>query len=176
MTPHTIQVVGHNLQTELERLAYSAYLLTLDPGVALSVVMTAVDESLEESSHDLNLLERTVELSLQQLRRDSTIGWDGESSVFDVALYGHSTAMNSQTLQLLKDLSSSPIVMLDSNSRITFVLHHVLGYKIREAAAKRQVSETEYGAQLNNAYLQLASFQLGNKSSLMRDVGDSAQA
>jgi hypothetical protein len=176
MTPHTSQTADHDLQAELERLAYSAYLLTLDPGVALSVVMTAVDGSIEEGTDNPNLLERTVELSLQQLRCESGIGWDGESSVIEAVLYGHSTAVDSQILQFLKDVSNSPILMLDSNSRIAFVLHHVLGYRISEAAAKSQVSETECRAQLNNAYVQLASFQLGNKSSLMRAVGDPARA
>lgn len=163
MTPHYSRTADHNVQAELERLAYSAYLLTLDPGVALSVVMAALDGSLEESTHDPDLLERTVDLALQQLRRDSTIGWDGESSVFDVALYGHSTAINSQTLQFLKDLNNNPILMLDSNSRIAFVLHHVLGYKVREAAAMAQMEEIEYRAQLRRAYARLVSFQTGDR-------------
>jgi hypothetical protein len=37
-------------------------------------------------------------------------------------------------------------------------LHHVLGYKFGEAAAKAQMDETEYRAQLRKAYLRLASF------------------
>src|SRR5882724_5019436 len=109
MTPDTSQTADRDLQAELERLAYSAYLLTLDPGVALSVVMTAIDGSLVESTSDPNLLERTVELSLEQLRCESAIGWDGESSVFDAVLYGHSAAISSPALQSLKDLSNSPI-------------------------------------------------------------------
>lgn len=176
MTPHRSQTVDHSLQAELERLAYSAYLLTLDTSVALSVVMTALDGSLEESPDDPSLLERTVDLSLQQLRRESTIRWDGESSVFDAALYGNCVGMNSQALRPLKDLSDNPILLLDSNSRIAFVLHHVLGYKIGEAAAKTQVSETEYRSQLNDAYVQLASVQFGNKNSLLRAVGGPALA
>lgn len=176
MTPHMSQTADHGLQAELERLAYSAYLLTLDPAVALSVVMTVLDGSVEESTDDLSLLERTVDLSLQQLHRESTIGWDGESSVFDAALYGNSVRVNSQALRSLKDLSDNPILLLDSDSRIAFVLHHVLGYKIREAAAKTQISETEYRAQLNDAYLQLASIQLGHRSSLLRAVVDPALA
>lgn len=176
MTPHMSQTRDHDLQAELERLAYSAYLLTLDPSVALSVVVTALDGSLEESPDDPSLLERTVDLSLQQLRRESTIRWDGESSVFDEALYGNSVGMNSQVLRPLKDLSDNAILLLDSNSRIAFVLHHVLGYKIGEAAAKARVSETEYRAQLNDAYVQPASVQFRNGNSLLRAVGDPALA
>lgn len=92
MVPQTSQTADKNFQAELERLAYSAYLLTLDPDVALSVLMTALDGSIEEGIRDPNLLERTVELSLQQLRRESGIGWDGESSIFDAAVYCHSAA------------------------------------------------------------------------------------
>jgi hypothetical protein len=158
MTPHTSQTADHNLQAELERLAYSAYLLTLDPGVALSVVMTALDGSLEEITSGPDLLERTVELALEQLRRESRTEGDGESSAFDAVLYGYSAAINSPTFQSLKDLSGNPILLLDSTSRIAFVLHHVLGYKLGEAAAKAQMDETEYRAQLRKAYLQLASF------------------
>lgn len=158
MTPHTSQTADRNLQSELERLAYSAYLLTLDPGVALSVVMTALDGSLEEISGGPDLLERTVELALEQLRRESRTEGDGESSAFDAVLYGHSPLINSPTFQSLKDLSSNPILLLDSTSRIAFVLHHVLGYKLGEAAAKAQMDETEYRAQLRRAYLRLASF------------------
>ena len=54
-----------NLETELEQLTYSAHLLTLDPAVAHSVVITAIDGSLDEITAEPNLLERTVELSLQ---------------------------------------------------------------------------------------------------------------
>jgi hypothetical protein len=158
MTPHTSQTADRNLQAELERLAYSAYLLTLDPGVALSVVMTALDGSLEEISGGPDLLERTVELALEQLRRESRTEGDGESSAFDAVLYGHSAAINSPTFQSLKDLSGNPILLLDSTSRIAFVLHHVLGYKLGEAAAKAQMDDTEYRAQLRKAYLRLASF------------------
>jgi len=158
MSPHTSQTADRNLQAELERLAYSAYLLTLDPGVALSVVMTALDGSLEEISGGPDLLERTVELALEQLRRESRTEGDGESSAFDAVLYGHSPVINSPTFQSLKDLSSNPILMLDSTSRIAFVLHHVLGYKLGEAAAKAQMDDTEYRAQLRKAYLRLASF------------------
>jgi DNA-directed RNA polymerase specialized sigma24 family protein len=48
-------------------------------------------------------------------------------------------------------------LLLDSTSRIAFVLHHVLRYKLGEAAAKTQMDEAEYRAQLRKAYLRLAS-------------------
>ena len=66
MTPQLSQPADKNIDAELDRLTYSAYLLTLDPGLALSLVMAALDDSLGKP--DANLLGRTVELSLQQLR------------------------------------------------------------------------------------------------------------
>jgi DNA-directed RNA polymerase specialized sigma24 family protein len=175
MTPQTSQT-AENLQAKFERLAYSAYLLTLDLGVAFSVVMTAIDGWIEGDNFDPSLLERTVELSLQQLRRESGVGWDGQSAAFEAALYGHSAAVNEPVFQSLNDLSNSPILLLDSSSRIAFVLHHVLGYKIGEAAAKTQVSEKQYRAQLRQAYVQLASFRLGHEDTHIGDVGDPALA
>jgi hypothetical protein len=159
MTPQISQAAEKRIEPELDQLAYSAYLLTLDPGVAVSVVMTAIDGSLEEITFGPDLLERTVELALEQLRRESA-EWDGESSAFDVVFYGHSAAIDSPILQSLKDLSSNPILLLDSISRIAFVLHHVLGYKISDAAAKARLSEKQYRAELRRAYLQLASLGL----------------
>jgi hypothetical protein len=158
MTPQVSQSAHTPIQSELERLTYSAYLLTVDPGVAVSVVMTAIDGSLDDITTGPDLLERTVELALEQLRRKSRTEGDGESSAFDAVLYGHSAAVHSPTLQSLKDLSGNPILLLDSTSRIAFVLHHVLGYKLGEAAAKAQMDETEYRAELRKAYLRLASF------------------
>jgi hypothetical protein len=158
MTQQISQVADKHIESELDRLTYSAYLLTLDPGVAVSVVMTAIDGSLEEITSGPDLLERTVELALGQLQRESRTEGDGESSASDAVLYGHSAAINSPTFQSLKDLSDNPILLLDSTSRIAFVLHHVLGYQLGEAAAKAQMDETEYRAQLRKAYLHLASF------------------
>ena len=158
MTPQMRKTAEDNLQVDLDRLTYSAYLLTLDPGVALSVVMTAIDGLLEEIAHS-DLLERTVKLALQQLRHESNTGWFDESSAFDAVFDGHSAAVDSQAFQSLQNLSGNPILLLDSSSRIAFVLHHVLGYKIREAAAMAQVDEKKYRAQLRKAYLKLVSFR-----------------
>src|SRR5260370_7996891 len=79
MTLQISQPADKNLQAELDRLTYSAYLLTLDPGVAFSVVMRAIDGSIEHPTPDLDLFERTVHLSLQQLPCESITRWDGES-------------------------------------------------------------------------------------------------
>jgi hypothetical protein len=43
MTPQITQAADKHIQSELDRLTYSAYLLTLDPGMAVSVVMRAID-------------------------------------------------------------------------------------------------------------------------------------
>jgi hypothetical protein len=159
MTPQTSQT-DTNLQAELDRLTYSAYLLTLDPGKAFSAVARAIDGSLEETNPDCDLLERTVELALEEVLVESEARWDGESSAYDVVLYGRSAAINSKAFQSLQDLNGSPILLLDSTSRIAFVLHHLLGFKISDAAVKARLTEKQYRAQLRRAYLQLASFRL----------------
>jgi hypothetical protein len=159
MTPLTSQT-DTNLQTELDRLTYSAYLLTLDPGKAFSAVARAIDGSLEETSPNSDLLERTVELALEEVLFESEARCDGESSAYDVLLYGRYAAINSKAFQSLQDLNGSPILLLDSTSRIAFVLHHLLGFKISDAAAKVRLTEKQYRVQLRRAYVQLASFRL----------------
>jgi hypothetical protein len=160
MTPQMSQTTDDNLQPEIDRLTYSAYLLTLDPGKAFSAVVRAIDGSLEETSVNSDLLERTVALALEEVLCESGTSWDGESSVCDVVLYGRLAAINSKAFQSLQDLSGIPILLLDSTSRVAFVLHHVLGYKIGDAAAKARLTEKQYRAQLRRAYVQLASFRL----------------
>ena len=159
MTPQTCQT-DTNLQAELDRLTYSAYLLTLDPAKAFSAVERAIDGSMEETTVHSDLLERTVELVLGDVLCESGTSWDGKSSAYDVVLYGHSQAINSKAFQSLQDLNGSPILLLDATSRIAFVLHHLLGYKIGDAAAKARLSEKQYRAQLRRAYIQLASCRL----------------
>jgi len=161
MTPQTSQPET-NLQAELDQLTYSAYLLTLDPGKAFSAVARALEGSPEETTPNSALLERTVELALEEVLFESEARWDGESSAYDVLLYGRSAAINSKAFQSLQDLNGSPILLLDSTSRIAFVLHHLLGFKISDAAAKARLTEKQYRAQLRRAYLQLASFRLEN--------------
>jgi hypothetical protein len=159
MTPKTSQT-DTNLQTELDQLTYSAYLLTLDPGKAFSAVARALEGSPEETTPNSALLERTVELALEEVLFESEARWDGESSAYDVLLYGRSAAINSKAFQSLQDLNGSPILLLDSTSRIAFVLHHLLGFKISDAAVKAGLTEKQYRAQLRRAYVQLASFRL----------------
>ena len=173
MTPQISQAADKHIESELDRLTYSAYLLTLDPGVAVSVVVTAINGSLEDITTGPDLLERTVELALEQLRHESRAK-GGESSAFDAVLYGHSAAINSPTFQSLWELGSSPILVLDSTSRIAFVLHHVLEYKISDAAAKARLSEKQYRARLRRAYRQLASLRLQDGPKASRRVEQSA--
>ena len=160
MTPQMSQISENNLQAELDRLTYSAYLLTLDPGKAFSAVARAIDGSLEENTANSDLLERTVQLALEDVPSESGARSDGESSAYDALLYGRSAAINSKAFQLLEDLKDSPILLLDSTSRIAFVLHHLLGFKISDAAVKARLTEKQYRAELRRAYLQLASFRL----------------
>src|SRR5579864_7935039 len=82
------QPTDKSINAEFDRLTYSAYTLTLDPGLALSVVMIAIDDFLDELAGNTNRRERTVELSLQQLRRETTSRWNRESSATEVVLYG----------------------------------------------------------------------------------------
>ena len=158
MTPQTSQPET-NLQAELDQLTYSAYLLTLDPGKAFSVVARAIDGSLGETASNSDLLERTVELALEEVLCESGARWDGESSAYDVVLYGSSAAANSKAFQSLQDLNDSPILLLNSSSRVAFVLHHLLGFTIGDAAVKAQLTEKQYRVQLRRAYLQLASIR-----------------
>src|SRR5947209_17633897 len=118
MTPEISQSDA-NLQAELDRLTYSAYLLTLDPGKAFSAVARAIDGSLQENTANSDLLERTVQLALEDVLYESGARWDGESSAYDALLYGRSAAINSKAFQSLEDLDGSPILLLDS-ARIAF--------------------------------------------------------
>lgn len=56
---------------------------------------------------------------------------------------------------------NNPILSLDSSSRTAFLLHHVLGYKIEDAALLLEISDTEFCARLRSAYLQLFSCEFG---------------
>jgi hypothetical protein len=142
MISQLIQTADQGIEAELDRLTCSAYLLTLDPGLAMSVVMTDLEGAQEDLSSPPNLLRRTVKLSLQQLRRDSTARSDRESSAFEALLYGDATAAESKRpLSFKENLNGNPIVLLGYAARITFVLHHVLDYQITEAAAMLEMSE-----------------------------------
>ena len=161
MTPQLIQHRDNIIDAELDQLTYSAYLLTLDPDLALSVVKTAIDASIEDlaSSHDL--LRRTIEISLGQLL-DASAASDRESMALESSLYGDSSFATSKgALSLKERTNDNPILLLDSRARIAFVLAHVLSYSLNEAAAIAQISEKEYLKQLRKAYLQLASLQPG---------------
>ena len=162
MTPQIIQPGNDCIDVELDQLTYSAYLLTLDPDLALSVVMAAVDTSIEDHASHRDLLRRTIEMSLAQLRLDASAASDRESLAVEALLYGDSSFASSKLADSLKELTNgNPILLLDSGSRIVFVLHHVLGYSVNAASAMAQISEKEYHTQLRKAYLQLASLQLG---------------
>ena len=81
MTPQVSQTTDDNLQAEIDRLTYSAYLLTLDPGKAFSAAVRAIDGSLEETTVNSDLLERTVELALEEVLCESGTSWDGDLHV-----------------------------------------------------------------------------------------------
>ena len=162
MNAQTIQTGNNSIDIELDRLTYSAYLLTLDPDLALSVVMAAIDMSMEDLGSGSDLLKRTIEISLAQLRPDGSTTSDRESLAFAALLYGGSSiATPNLALALKEQTNGNPILLLDSCARIAFVLHHVLGFSINGAAAMARISEKEYHKQLRKAYLQLASLQLG---------------
>jgi hypothetical protein len=162
MTPQLIQPANLSIDAELDQLTYSAYLLTLDPDLAFSVVMAAVDTSMEDRAPHHDLLRRTIEISLAQLRLNASAAWDRESLAVEALLYSDSSFATSKlTLFLKEDTDGNPILLLDSGARVAFVLHHVLGYSINGAAAMARISEKEYQTQLRNAYLQLASLELG---------------
>jgi hypothetical protein len=162
MTPQLVQPVNKSIDVELDQLTYSAYLLTLDPDLALSVVMAAIDASMEDIASHRDLLQRTIDISLAQLRLDASAVSDRESSTIEALLYSDSKLATSMRARFLKEQTNgNPILFLDPGARIAFVLHHVLGYGINEAAAMAQFSEKEYRTELRNAYLQLAALELG---------------
>lgn len=162
MTPQVVQSGNDSMDGELDQLTFSAYLLTLDPDLAFSVVMAAIDASMEDLASRRDLLQRTIEISLAQLRLDASATSDRESFPLEAFLYHDSSFAGSKRALSLKALTNgNPILLLDSDARIAFVLHHVLGYSIPEAAVMVQIREKEYLTQLRKAYLQLASLQLG---------------
>lgn len=173
MTPQSNEGTDKDIEAELDRLTYSAYLLTLDPGLAISVVMAAIESSEEDLSSPANLLRRTVELSLQPLLRESTARLDRESSAFEALLYSEATfAESERDLSFKESMSGNPIALLDYASRVTFVLHHVLDYKISEAAGIVDMTEKEYRAHLRQAYLQLACLHVAPEVSASSVVGE----
>lgn len=176
MTPQPIQA-GNTIEAELDQLSYSAYLLTLDPDLALSIVMAAVDASTEDLASRRDVLRRTIEISLAQLRLDTSAASDRESLAFEALLYSDSSfATPTLALSLKEQTDGNPILLLDSGARIAFVLHHVLGYSINGAAAMAQISEKECRMQLRKAYLQLASLQLGARAITAYTFGQLAVA
>lgn len=177
MTPQLFQPGNDSIDTELDQLTYSAYLLTLDPDLAVSAVMAAIDASMEDPSSRGDLLQRTIEISLSQLRLDASATSDRESFPFEASLYSDSSFATSKRASSLKELTNgNPILVLDSSARIAFVLTHVLGYSINGAAAMAQLSEKEYLTQLRKAYLQLASLQLGAYAITGNMLGQVAEA
>lgn len=161
MTPQLIHHGNNSIDIELDQLTYSVYLLTLDPDLALSVVMAAIDASTENFASRHDLLQRTTEISLAQLRLDASAASDRESLAFEAVLYSDSSFATSKLALLLKEQTDgNPILLLDSGARIAFVLHHVLGHSINGGAAMMKIREKEYRTQLRKAYLQLASLQL----------------
>jgi hypothetical protein len=161
MTQQSARTEKTSIEAELDRLTYSTYLLTLNRGLALSVVLTALDWSLEKPIANSDLQRRTVELSLRQLRHQSGVDSDSECPSCEAVLYDDSGVANSKGFSSSEqDISSNPILSLDAGSRIAFVLHHVLGYDIEESALLADLDEKGFRAQLRSAYVQLASCQL----------------
>ena len=160
MTPR-IGNIARDLDAELEQLAFSAYLLTLDAGAALSAVMAALDASLEDLDASSDLQLSTIKLSLKRLRSEADLAADHESSVYDALLYGNANGTSSLLSLWKKEPASNAIASLGTRSRVAFVLHHVLAYKVEEAAALAGVDEKRFRAQLRRAYVELAAYELG---------------
>ena len=160
MTPR-ISNATEDIEAELEQLAFSAYLLTLDADAALSAVMAALDESLEDpdASHDPQL--STIKISLQRLRSEADPAGDHESSVYDALLFSNATGASRPLSLWKKELGSNAVTSLSTRSRVAFVLHHVLAYNIEKAAALAGVGQKQFRAQLRSAYVELAASELG---------------
>lgn len=76
----------------------------------------------------------------------------------------------------LEEDLNNPILALDSSSRIAFLVHHLLGYRIEDAASLTEMSEKEFRADLRSAYLQLASPQVGPDVHLSEILAEPALA
>lgn len=88
-------------------------------------------------------------------------------------LYGDSKVTLPKPFTSLEDdMSGNPIPSLDTGCRIAFVLTHILGYELSEAAAKTEMTEKEYHAQLRKAYSQLMSLQPENEIVPSRFLGE----
>jgi hypothetical protein len=79
MTSQLSQITDQKVEAELDSLTYCAYLLTLNPALAMSVVRAAIDAGLEDASTQPDLLQRTVELSFGNSR--GSFPWDGMAKV-----------------------------------------------------------------------------------------------
>lgn len=75
----------------------------------------------------------------------------------------------------LEDIDS-PLLSLDSASRSAFFLHHLLGYKIEDAALLVELSEKDFRAHLRSAYLQLVSREFGPDVALSEVLDEPALA
>lgn len=175
MTPYPREAAVNNIEADFHQLTRSAYLLTLDPGIALSVVMTAVDDSVEGEVAEADLLARTVELALQQLQVRPMSTSDRESSASEVFLYAdHNSAASERIFSLKEDDADTPILSLQDSSRIAFVLHHVLDYEVKKAANILNADEKQFRVHLRHAYSQLISLHFGTHR--IFGIGDSGRA
>ena len=177
MIPQRIHAGNDSIESELDQLTYSAYLLTLDPDLAFSAVMAAIDSSTEDLASRGDLLRRTIEISLAQLRLDASAALDRESFRLEALLYSDSSLSTSNRAISLRELTDgNPILLLESGARIAFVLNHVLGYSVKAAAAIAEISEKEYHTLLRKAYLRLASLQGGSYPIACNMLGQIASA
>lgn len=177
MIPQRIHAGNDSIESELDQLTYSAYLLTLDPDLAFSAVMAAIDSSTEDLASRGDLLRRTIEISLAQLRLDASAALDRESFRLEALLYSDSSLSTSNRAISLRELTDgNPIVLLESGARIAFVLNHVLGYSVKAAAAIAEISEKEYHTLLRKAYLRLASLPGGSYAIACNMLGQIALA
>ena len=58
----------------------------------------------------------SIELGVEQLRRESRTKWDGESSAFDAVLYGNPQSIDSATLQSHKNLNAALAVAVSTDA------------------------------------------------------------
>ena len=114
---------------------------------------------------------------IKPLRHEPIGDVDRESFAFEVIVYADYKASDSSSLLSFKDNAGmNPILALDVGSRIAFVLHHVLGYPVNEAAALAHIKQKEFRSHLRYAYVQLTSVQLGRPVPLRTFVVGCAQA
>jgi hypothetical protein len=115
-------------------------------------------------------VERAVRIDFGKARADTGVGEGGSTTMIQQSDLDSQTSIEAELDQLtysaylltldLAHVNGNPILSLDSDARVAFVLHHVFGYNIEQSASLVEADEMRFRARLRSAYVQLAPEQL----------------